>query len=147
MSESASVTVTQQHDYRFLVDFRPGMQQLVADEPVPLGGGVGPSPTDMLLASVANCLLASLLFAVRKFKQDAGGLRATASALIGRNEENRLRVQRIDVAITLGKAGADIDQLDRILAQFESFCTVSQSVQQGIPMVVTVDDGNGLRVK
>lgn len=147
MSDSARVTVTQQRDYQFLVDFGAGLPTVLADEPAPLGSGEGPSPSDMLLAGVANCLLASLLFALRKFKQDPGGLRAEATAEIGRNEANRLRVQQIVVAITLGRPGAEIEQLERILAQFEAFCTVSQSVQQGIPMVVTVDDANGVRVK
>jgi hypothetical protein len=47
----------------------------------------------------------------------------------------------------LGKRASEIDQLDRILSQFEAFCTVSQSVQQGIPILVTVDDGAGVRIK
>lgn len=147
MSDSARVTVTQQRDYQFLVDFGGGLPTVLADEPAPLGSGDGPAPSDMLLAGVANCLLASLLFALRKFKQDAGGMRAVATAQIGRNESNRLRVQEIAVAITLGKPGAEIEHLERILTQFESFCTVSQSVQQGIPLVVSVEDGDGVRVK
>jgi len=142
-----SVTVTQVKDYQFLVDFGRAIPSLQADEPAPLGAGEGPSPSELLIASVANCLTASLLFAVRKFKQDAGGIRATVTARIDRNEERRLRVQEIAVAIHLGRNAADIESLDRILAQFEAFCTVSQSVQQGIPMVVTVEDVAGVRVK
>lgn len=141
-----SITVTQQGDYQFLVDFREAIPALLTDEPEPLGGGTGPTPGDMLLASVANCLTASLVFAMRKFKQDAGGIKATATATIERNENKRLRVTSIAVAIDLGKAGSDIDQLDRILTQFEEFCTVSQSVQQGIPIAVTVTDAEGARV-
>jgi uncharacterized OsmC-like protein len=142
-----SITITQQRDYQFLVDFSKAIPDLLTDEPAPLGTGTGPSPSDMLLAGVANCLTASLLFAVRKFKQDAGGIRATATAVTERNENKRLRITSIDVAITLGAPGADIDSLDRILSQFEDFCTVSQSVQQGIPMTVTVDDGLGTRLR
>ncbi|MBL0169691.1 MAG: OsmC family protein [Gemmatimonadaceae bacterium] len=144
---STLVTVTQQQDYQFRVDFGTAVPSLLADEPAPLGTGLGPSPSQLLLAAVANCLTASLLFAMRKFKQDPGGIQATASARIERNDEKRLRVQEITVAITLGKPGAEIDQLDRILSQFENFCTVSQSVRQGIPIVVTVDDGAAVRVK
>lgn len=142
-----SVTITQQSDYQFLVDFSDAIPSLLTDEPAPIGSGTGPSPGDMLLVSVANCLTASLVFATRKFKQDAGGIRATATATTERNENKRLRVTSINVAITLAKPGADIEMLDRILSQFEDFCTVSQSVQQGIPMTVTVDDGQGIRLK
>ena len=147
MSTPVSVTVTQQRDYQFLVDFGASIPTLQADEHAPLGTGTGPSPSELLLAGVANCLTASLLFALRKFKQDAGGIVATATAQIARNAQNRLRVQEISVAITLGKRASEIDQLERILSQFEAFCTVSQSVQQGVPIVVTVDDGAGVRVK
>lgn len=147
MSHPARITVTQQRDYQFLVDFGGAFPALQADEPPPLGSGEGPSPSDLLLAGVANCLTASLLFALRKFKQDAGGIRAVATARIDRNEERRLRVLEIAVTIHLGKPGSEIEQLDKILSQFEAFCTVSQSVQQGIPIVVAVEDGAGVRIK
>lgn len=146
MSHSVSITVTQKNNYQFLVDFGAAMPQLLADEPAPLGAGEGPSPSHLLLAAVANCLSASLFFALQKFKQDAGGITTTASARIDRNEENRLRVLDIAVTIRLGKSGADINHLERVLAQFEPFCTVSQSVRHGVPISVTVEDGQGVRV-
>lgn len=147
MSESTRVTITQQSDYQFLVDFGAAMPQLLADEPEPLGMGAGPAPQGILLAAVANCLSASLLFALRKFKQDPGGISATATCTIDRNENKRLRVQEIQVAISLGAEGDQLMHLDRALAQFEEFCTVSQSVRAGIPINVTVTDGAGRRLK
>ncbi|MBM3582665.1 MAG: OsmC family protein [Alphaproteobacteria bacterium] len=149
MSEGAeiSVTITQQRDYRFLIDFGETIPQLLADEPAPIGSGQGPSPDQLLLAAVANCMSASLFFALKKFKQDAGGIRTTASARVGRNAENRLRIQEIALTIRLGKPGDTIERLDRILAQFEDFCTVSQSVRRGIPLAVAVEDGRGARLK
>lgn len=147
MAETVSVTVTQKQNYQFLVDFGAGMPSLMADEPSPLGEGEGPAPTHMLLAAVANCLSASLLFSLQKFKQDPGGIKTTASCTVDRNENNRLRVQQIDVTIELAKEGTDLAHLDRALAQFQDFCTVSQSVQAGIPMVVTVTDSKGQRLE
>ena len=146
MSHAVSITVTQQSNYQFLVDFGAALPQLLADEPAPLGAGSGPSPSHMLLAAVANCLSSSLYFALQKFKQDAGGITTTATARIDRNEQNRLRVLDIAVTIRLGKGGAEISHLDRILEQFEPFCTVSQSVRHGIPISVAVEDGLGIRV-
>jgi uncharacterized OsmC-like protein len=146
MSETVSVTITQQHGYQFLVDFGAGMPSLTTDEPPPLGQDAGPSPTHVLAAALANCLSASLLFALQKYKQDAGGLKATANCVVDRNEEKRLRVVRIDVDIALGADGAKLEHLDRILGQFEQFCTVSQSVQAGIPVKVNVVDGKGARL-
>lgn len=141
------MTITQQADYQFLIDFGAAMPQLLADEPAPLGKGMGPKPDHMLLAAVANCLSASLLFSLRKFKQDPRGITTTASCTVDRNEHNRLRVLEIHVAISLGAEGAELQHLDRALSQFEEFCTVSQSVQAGIPITVAVTDGKGRRLK
>ncbi len=147
MNDEVSVTITRQDKYRFLVDFGPDIAKMVADEPAPLGDGVGPSPSQLLAAAVANCLSASLLFAHAKFKEDPGRLTTTAVCDIGRNERNRLRVAGIRVAITLGVPPESLGHLDRALAQFEDFCTVSQSVRSGIPFVVTVRSPDGRVLK
>jgi organic hydroperoxide reductase OsmC/OhrA len=147
MTDEVSVTVTRQDKYRFLVDFGPDTPPAVADEPPPLGDGAGPSPQQLLAAAVANCLSASLIFANGKFKEDPGPVSATAVCQIGRNEKNRLRVTGINVAITLGVAPETLGRLDRALAQFEDFCTVSQSVRAGIPLTVTVSGPDGRTLK
>lgn len=150
MSETATVTtitVTQQADYQFLVDFGGAIPALVADEPPPLGGGSGPAPDQILLAAIANCLSSSLLFALRKFKQDPAGITTTVSCTTDRNAQKRLRVQEVRVDIAFGADGTRLEHLDRVLSQFEDFCTVSQSIQTGIPITVTVTDGQGRRLK
>jgi hypothetical protein len=37
-------------------------------------------------------------------------------------------------------------RIDRVLEQFQRFCTVSESVKAGIPVAVTVEDGGGRRL-
>jgi uncharacterized OsmC-like protein len=147
MSEQTAVTVTRQDKYRFTVDFGPGFAEAVADEPPPLGDGVGPSPTQLLAAAVANCLSASLVFAHGKFKEDPGRLTTTVECEIGRNDRNRLRVVGLKVTMTLGVAPESLGHLDRALAQFEDFCTVSQSVRTGIPYTLTVKAPDGRVLK
>ena len=147
MSQPVQVIITRQSGYQFLVDFAPSMPMLAVDEPPPLGEGTGPAPSQLLMAAVANCLCASLTFALQKFKQDPGPLVAKVTADIGRNGDNRVRVQGLDVHLTLGVAGADLAHIDRVLAQFESFCTVSMSVRDGIPINVTVSDSAGVVLK
>lgn len=147
MSEEISVTITRQDKYRFLVDFGPDIAKMVADEAAPLGDSAGPSPSQLLAAAVANCLSASLLFAHAKFKEDPGRLTTTATCEIGRNEKNRLRITGMKIAITLGVAPESLEHLDRALAQFEDFCTVSQSVRTGIPYTVTVKSPDGRVLK
>lgn len=147
MSDTVSVTITREDKFRFTVDFGEAIAPLVTDEAPPLGEGAGPAPTHMLLAAVANCLSASLLFACGKFKQDPGRIQTTATCTIGRNDRNRLRVTGIEASIRLGRPGAQLEHLDRILPQFEDFCTVSQSVQTGIPFTVRVQDSDGATLK
>ncbi len=146
VSDNVSVTITQKGNYQFLVDFGAAIPSLLADEPAPMGAGEGPSPNQLLLAAITNCLSASLFFSLNKFKQDAGGITTTGTARIGRDADNRLRVQGIDVTIRLGKAGAELEHLDRILSQFEAFCTVTESVRNGIPVAISVEDGTGALV-
>ena len=148
MSEtSVTVRLTQRQDYQFDNQFGDGLPELLTDEPAPLGGGLGPSPVQLLAAAVGNCLADSLLFALRKFKQAPEPLRCEVEAQVGRNSEGRMRVLQIRAVLTLGVPAASLEHLDRVLEQFESFCTVTQSVGQGIAVVIEVFDSNHLRLK
>jgi organic hydroperoxide reductase OsmC/OhrA len=149
MSDSTDTPITlqlaQQADYRFEVRFDdPALPPLVTDEPAPLGAGAGPNPARLLGTAVANCLAASLLFALRKFRNDAAEpLRATASVSTERNAERRLRIGRIGVDLHLAAPAAALKSMERVLAQFEDFCIVTQSVRAGIRVDVRVIDRDG----
>ncbi len=147
MSDLATIRIRHVEDYRFLVDFGSSLGELAVDEAPPIGGGDGPSPEQLLLAGVANCLVASMTFALGKFRQDARGLSAEASCQIGRNAEGRLRIESVEVSMLLGAKAAELDRIDRVLDQFERFCTVSESVKQGVPVLVKVWDGAGDRLR
>jgi uncharacterized OsmC-like protein len=141
------IALTQQDGYRFEVRFDgPAVPPLVVDEHPPLGGDAGPSPMRMLAVAVAHCLSASLLFALRKFRNDPGTMRTIVRAQMTRNEAKRLRVGRIEVDLHLGKPAAELQMLERILAQFEDFCTVTQSVRGAFPVDVCVYDAAGTRL-
>ena len=141
------VSLRQKQDYQFDIDFGPGMPGLVGDEPAPLGAGAGPSPVQLLAAAVGNCLSDSLLFALRKFKQAPEPITCDVTAEVGRNPEGRLRVLSLHAVLTLGVAAAKLEHLDRVLSQFESYCTVTQSVGQGIAIALEVHDVLGQRLK
>jgi uncharacterized OsmC-like protein len=142
-----SVSLKQQQDYRFEVIFDEHMPVLISDEPAPLGTGTGPSPVQMLCAAVGNCLSDSLLFAFRKFKQVPEPLHCVVTAEVGRNPENRLRVLNMNARLELGVPANELEQLERVLGQFEAFCTVTQSVGLGIPIAIEVFDSLGIQVK
>ena len=148
MSENTvQITLRQQKDYQFDVDFGGGIPVLVADEPAPLGSGQGPSPVQLLAAAVGNCLSDSLLFALRKFKQAPEPVGCTVTAEVGRNDQNRLRVLKMTAVLRLGVAAASLQPLDRVLDQFEAYCTVTQSVGLGIAIELQVIDAEGVRLK
>ena len=146
-NEQVTVELVQQQDYRFDIHFGAAVPNLIGDEPAPLGSGAGPSPVQLLCAAVGNCLSDSLLFALRKFKQSPEPLRATVVADVGRNPEGRLRVLRIDATLHLGVAADQLEHLDRVLSTFEAYCTVTQSVGQGIDIGLKVLDANGVVLK
>ena len=148
MSEtSVHVQLQQKQDYQFDIHFGPGIPVVMGDEPAPLGAGQGPSPVQLLAAAVGNCLSDSLLFALRKFKQAPEPMRCDVHAEVGRNAEGRLRVLEIKALLTLGVPASSLEHLERVLGQFESYCTVTQSVGQGIAISVEVVDALGVRLK
>lgn len=141
------VQLRQQKDYQFQSHFGEGVPVLTADEPAPLGQGQGPSPVQLLAAAVGNCLAGSLLFALRKFKQAPEPIQCDVQAEVGRNAEGRLRVLGLKAVLTLGVPASSLEQLERVLSQFETYCTVTESVRQGIPVSVEVMDVAGERLK
>ncbi len=146
MTEATQIHVRleQDSDYAFKISF-PGteLDTVLSDEPAPLGSDRGPNPSRLLLASIANCLIASLLFALRKHKNDPGTLVAEISATMMRNEQGRWRIPSASVQLHLPGVNADYHNLERVLAQFEEFCVVTQSVRQGLEVDLSVLDGDG----
>jgi len=138
--QTVTVTLSQQQDYQFKIEFGAAVPAILGDEPAPLGQGLGPSPVQLLAAAVGNCLSDSLLFALRKFKQHPEPLSCRVEAVVGRNPEGRMRVLSMAASLKLGVAAETLEHLDRVLSQFEFYCTVTQSVRQGIPISIEVRD-------
>lgn len=142
-----AVRLTQQQDYRFHNAFGTAQGELLSDLQPPLGQGAGPDPEQLLAAAVANCLSASFLFALRKFKQQPEPLTTEVSVQVGRNAEKRSRVLGMAARIRLGVPAAQLEHLQRVLETFEDFCTVTASVRAGIPVTVSVFDSTGAQLK
>ena len=136
-----TLKLKRQQGYRFNVEFDlAGVPDLQLDEPAPLGAGEGPNASRLLAAAVANCLSASLLFCLGKFKQEPGEVVADVKGRMTRNEKGRLRVGGFDVDIRLGET---VERLEHCTEQFEDFCVVTDSVRHGIPVNVRVMDAAG----
>lgn len=142
--QTFGITLEQVSDYEFRVRFDDtAIPDLITDETSPLGRDAGPNPSRLIAAGVANCLAASLLFALRKYKNTPGAIGAKSTLTMTRNEHGRLRIKHIGVDLQLADKAEVLEHLDRVLAQFEDFCIVTQSVRQGIAVDVSLRDGDG----
>jgi len=148
MSNEYTIELRHQADYRFELDFDEGRtSKLVTDLGPPLGQSAGPDPEKLLASAVGTCLSSSLLFALRKYGNDAPPIHTVVTPTLERNEAKRLRVSHIEVEIRLGVPAAALKMLERTLDTFEEFCVVTQSVRAGIPVNLKVVDGEGAVLK
>ena len=126
-------------DFEFRVKFdKPQHQDLIMDEPPPVGQDSAPNPSRILASAIGGCLSASLLFSARKLRLDVQGIHADIKVQHARNEKGRLRIGKIDVEITPAIGEPDPHKLQRCLDMFEDFCVVTQSVRSGIDVSVSV---------
>ena len=130
------VKIKREDGFSFKVDF--GMESLIMDEPVPLGKGSGPNASKVLVAAVANCLSASLLFCLEKSRVEIMDLSTKVRGIIARNPEGRWRVKEFFVELSPKISDEDMKKLERCIEIFDDYCIVSQSVRRGIPITVKV---------
>ena len=142
MSEAAdefSISIDQVQDYEFSVKF--DNQQLAAltiDEPPPLGNDAGPSPNRLLGAAIGGCLSASLLFCTRKTRMQLGNIHTEIKVRTMRGENRRLRIGKVEVSIDPEFDEPDRGRMERCVGLFENFCTVTQSIRDGIDVEIKV---------
>ena len=142
--ESIRLTITQEADYEFRIRFdETALAELTTDEAPPIGKNAGPSPSRLLGSAIGTCLGSSLLFALRKYRNTPGRIVASVHIDTARNERGRMRVAKIAADIDLHEAAAEYRDIERLLAQFEDFCTITESVRHGIPVDVRVSDATG----
>lgn len=139
-----TIQLEQEEDYTFRVKFDlKKAQDVIMDEPPPLGERNGPNASRLLAAAAANCLSASLMFCLAKEDVPARAVKSEATCTMVRNEKKRLRVGRLDVRITAGDELLESRKRDRCLDLFEDFCVVTASIRQGIPVGVEVYSKSG----
>ena len=143
MSESNTFSLSLEllENFEFKVDFDE-YGYIITDEPPPLGNGEGPNPARLVGAAVANCLCASLLFALKKKKQWLPSMRADILGEIAK-VEGFWRIVKINVEIQADTAAVDPEILNTAVQQFENFCIVTQSIRRGIPIHVELKNKTG----
>ncbi|MEJ2454024.1 MAG: OsmC family protein [Candidatus Thiodiazotropha sp.] len=139
-----TIHLEQEEDYAFRVKFDlKKADDILMDEPPPLGERNGPNASRLLAAAAANCLSASLMFCLAKEDVPARTVKSEATCTMIRNDKKRLRVGRIDVRITAGDELLESKKRERCMSLFEDFCVVTGSIRQGIPVGVEVYSESG----
>ncbi len=134
-----TIEIHQVHDYEFHVEFdKAHHAKLILDEPAPLGQDKAPNASRILAAAIGNCLSASLLFCAKKARVEIGRMETTVHVEVVRNEKGRLRIGKVRVEIDPRIPAEVREQAARCLELFEDFCTVTQSIRQGIDVEVAI---------
>lgn len=127
--------------YRFRIHFDNEKESdFYMDEPKPLGSGDYPNAGKFLAAAVGNCLCASLTYCVRRQHAEVFSLNAEVYTTLARNERGRLRLTKI--IVKLHPEVSDQVMLERCKDIFEDFCIVTESVRNGIPVDVTIEQSD-----
>ncbi|NVM55070.1 MAG: OsmC family protein [Candidatus Helarchaeota archaeon] len=131
-------------DLTFKLDFQnPSLPELFIDETHDVNSpeAIGPDPSKLLISAVMGCLNASFAFCLKKSRIPLKGMKAKGELTSKRNEEGYWRVSEIDVDLSpeIEKGGP---RFEKCIEIFHKYCTVTQSVRQGIPVNVTINKNN-----
>ncbi|MFP4051322.1 MAG: OsmC family protein [Thermoplasmata archaeon] len=140
MSNEFTIDIERLDNYKFKVKFdKESMGEIITDETEEVGGeGEGPNPSRLLAASTLNCLMASLIFCLKKKKVELSSLEGEVTGKIKRVDK-RLRVTELDVKIDPGVDEEDKEKLKKCIDIFENYCVVTQSIRNGIDVNVDVE--------
>lgn len=141
MSEHRRFTIHLDHieDYQYRVRFDwEAAPDLLIDEPPPLGTKEHPNASRLLASAIGNCISASLLHCLAREDIPESSMKTSVTCELGRNENKRLRVSKIDVAITVGDHLEKSPRLRQCLETFEDFSVVTAAVREGTPITVQI---------
>src|SRR5271157_1565747 len=99
-TELVKIGISWENDLIFKLDFHgiPNVSELRVDETNKNEEDmIGVTPARLLASAVAGCLSSSFLFCISKRNVQVNEFTAEAEAILGRDEENRLRVLEIVV--------------------------------------------------
>jgi putative redox protein len=120
LGKSLAVEATWEGNYRCRV--RTGSHELVIDEPESAGGGgAGPQPTEVFLASLASCFTLAVHHVARKRDITLPDLSVRA---VGEYEGPKFVSLRVEVTSTLAA-----DQLAPLLERAAAVCYVSNTIR------------------
>ena len=118
----------------FRVDVTAGAFNLRVDEPARVGGSdTGPQPTDLLLASVASCVVLSVAFSARKRGIELGRIDVTVGG-----DYAGPRFQAIEVVVS---TDAPAEAVDDLIAAAQRVCYVTNTLRHQPEISITHQAG------
>lgn len=134
------VRLEQLEEFRFRVRFDGHPYgPIIVDEEAPVGGDTGPGPSRLLAAAVGHCLSSTLYNCLKRARVATRPMATRARPEVGRNDQGRLRVQRLVVEIRVApEHEEDRERFEHCLAVFEEYCTVSAAIRPAIPIDLKV---------
>ncbi|MGM0404871.1 MAG: OsmC family protein [Thermoplasmatota archaeon] len=140
--ENSSIKVEMENleGYKFKAKFdKESMGEIITDETEEVGGDEeGPNPGRLLAAASLNCLMASLIFCLKKKRVDLKSLKGEIEGTVERID-GRLRITHLDVHIFPGVREDDKHKLEKCVDIFEDYCIVTQSIRNGIDVDVKIE--------
>jgi uncharacterized OsmC-like protein len=125
--------------YRVMAEFPEvsGTPSLLFDERAPVGDGQGPNAAMVLGAAIGDCLSATLMNCLIRAHVDVEALTATVVTRVARNHAGHYRISGIEVELCPTVPPGERAGLERCQAIFQDYCTVTESVREGIPVTVS----------
>lgn len=122
---------------KFRVDSLAGKHSIVIDEPPELGGtGMGPNPVELLLASLASCLVIATSFhammrkiKIKSIEADAEGI-LDLRGFMGTDENIRPGFKEIKVILKIN-SDEQKEKLEELIKFVENHCPVRDTLLNG----------------
>ncbi|HEC56345.1 MAG TPA: OsmC family peroxiredoxin [Candidatus Syntrophoarchaeum butanivorans] len=114
---------------------------LLMDEPREfLGSGEGPTPMEVMLASISGCAVATFAYIAEKKGVKLEGLNAIARGEAIRTGEDGWRIKDVDMVMDV-KAAPDVpsEQVEECFDQYQRLCPIKTSIEAGIPVRVSLN--------
>lgn len=124
-----------------------GMTVLRGDEPTELGGlGTGPSPEDMLLTAVGQCLVVGIVGAASARGLQIDSLEVDVSGIVNLTaaygvESGNSGFRQIDILVHLG-ARAPREQLEALVERALELAPIPNTIQRPVPVRAQLASGD-----
>ncbi len=119
-----------------------GLDAIISAPPAQFGGpGTQWSPEDMLVASVADCLVLTFRAIARASKLPWAKIECRATGTLDR-VDRQMRFTRIDIDATLSvPPGTDLAKAERLLEKSEQSCLITNTLNCERFLNVVIEEG------